>query len=294
MKIINEDSVFAQMAKSLRAKREKIEAAKKDIKDNKEEYALYDAMIDNLSMRGYNNVELNLLQRYILLSKNYDGSTGASAQNILYNLALKNKLNVETIKYLGQLSSSKEDFSKSDLEYIASAKSTDQMKALYYAHSKGIPFEEIGTFNGKPPSANQIINVINNYAGNKEQTAQQQKLSFMKAKGYGDMSFLKDDKYEYVSDEGIAASMVANAAGASASEIKSYLNGLQGQDAAAAVKAKDIYMHSGLDLNTPVYSLDQLKTKSIQTLKKELAKSKTDHKPTEADKVNQHAANNNE
>ena len=67
MRIINEASIFADLANKIRAKRDSIRASQQDAKENNDSYQQYDLMIDNLKIKGYGNVELNYLQRYMLI-----------------------------------------------------------------------------------------------------------------------------------------------------------------------------------------------------------------------------------
>lgn len=304
MKIINEAGIFATLANKIKAKRETIKKRRQDQIDNKDEYAVYDQMVDNLAGKNYNNTELNLLQRYLLISKNYDGSTGADInQNMLYDVAMNNKLDVEKIKYLGQVASSISNINEEDFNFLSSSKTVDQMKALYYAHSKNIPFKEIGSFNGKPPSTNQIINVIRNYedAGKKEDSAHKERLSFLKAKGYSVASFLLKDAYEDVDDSILADSIVALVLGNSEAKVKSAIQSVADLDKAnkkwnesKSLKEAiniDVYKLLGIDDNIPHYSLDQLRNKSIQTLRKELNKYIKSNS-TAAQEVNNNEANN--
>ena len=304
MKIINEAGIFAILANKIKAKRETIKKRRQDQIDNKDEYAVYDQMVDNLAGKNYNNTELNLLQRYLLISKNYDGSTGADInQNMLYDVAMNNKLDVEKIKYLGQVASSISNINEEDFNFLSSSKTVDQMKALYYAHSKNIPFKEIGSFNGKPPSTNQIINVIRNYedAGKKEDSAHKERLSFLKAKGYSVASFLLKDAYEDVDDSILADSIVALVLGNSEAKVKSAIQSVADLDKAnkkwnesKSLKEAitiDVYKLLGIDDNIPHYSLDQLRNKSIQTLRKELNKYMKINS-TAAQEVNNNEANN--
>lgn len=304
MKIINEAGIFATLANKIRAKRETIKKRRQDQIDNKDEYAIYDQMVDNLASKHYNNTELNLLQRYLLISKNYDGSTGADInQNMLYDAAMNNKLDVEKIKYLGQVASSISNINEEDFNFLSSSKTVDQMKALYYAHSKNIPFKEIGSFNGKPPSTNHIINVIRNYedAGKKEDSAHKERLSFLKAKGYSVASFLLKDAYEDVDDSILADSIVALVLGNSEAKVKSAIQSVADLDKAnkkwnesKSLKEAitiDVYKLLGIDDNIPHYSLDQLRNKSIQTLRKELNKYMKSNS-TAAQEVNNNEANN--
>lgn len=306
MKIINEAGIFATLANKIKAKRETIKKRRQDQIDNKDEYAVYDQMVDNLAGKNYNNTELNLLQRYLLISKNYDGSTGADInQNMLYDAAMNNKLDVEKIKYLGQVASSISNINEEDFNFLSSSKTVDQMKALYYAHSKNIPFKEIGSFNGKPPSTNQIINVIRNYenAGKKEDSAHKERLSFLKAKGYSVASFLLKDAYEDVDDSILADSIVALVLGNSEAKVKSAIQSVADLDKAnkkwnesKSLKEAiniDVYKLLGIDDNIPHYSLDQLRNKSIQTLRKELNKYMKSNS-TAAQEVNNNEANNPE
>ena len=283
MKIINEAGIFAILANKIKAKRETIKKRRQDQIDNKDEYAVYDQMVDNLAGKNYNNTELNLLQRYLLISKNYDGSTGADInQNMLYDVAMNNKLDVEKIKYLGQVASSISNINEEDFNFLSSSKTVDWMH---------------------PGKNSRQLNVIRNYedAGKKEDSAHKERLSFLKAKGYSVASFLLKDAYEDVDDSILADSIVALVLGNSEAKVKSAIQSVADLDKAnkkwnesKSLKEAitiDVYKLLGIDDNIPHYSLDQLRNKSIQTLRKELNKYMKINS-TAAQEVNNNEANN--
>ena len=327
MRIINEAGIFADLANKIRAKRDSIRASQKDAKENKASYQQYDLMIDNLKSKGYGNVELNYLQRYMLISKGYDGNPSDDINsNMLYDVAMQNKLDAEKIKYLGTIASSGMSFSKDDFRFMASAGTVDQMKMLVYAKSLNIPFKDIPTtWGNKPGPQNQILNVINNYRAYNDIKSEPKKLDFLISKGYGNAEFLK--RYEDVDDQVLADAIVAIALGKSSSEVTRALNSLgyrtskvnneslflekgeisykdiqaiasKNPEIAKQLKGNSLYTFLDIPDSIPHYTLTQLRSKSIQTLQKELKqyanKNKSGNQSTKADKVNQDAADNNQ
>ena len=339
MRIINEAGIFADLANKIRAKRDSIRASQHDAKENKDSYKQYDLMIDNLKNKGYGNVELNYLQRYMLISKGYDGNPSDDINsNMLYDVAMQNKLDSEKIKYLGTIASSGMAFTKDDFRFMASAGTVDQMKMLVYAKSLNIPFSDIPkTWGNKPGPQNQILNVINNYRTYKDTKSEPKKLDFLVSKGYGNAEFLK--RYEDADDQVLADAIVASALGKSSSEIIRALNSLGYKKSevkkesysniseagikitnqsdldklnpkVASLISKEMdkqgvkldntadTLYGKLNIQAPHYTLSQLRNKSIQTLQKELKqyanKNKSGNQPTQADKVNQDAADNNQ
>ena len=306
MKLIIDEGLFADLAQKIKSKMDSRHQAAKNQNDNAEDYAVYDQMLDVLRSKGYSNAELNMLQRYMLTSNNYDGVAGADPDNnMIYDVALNNDLDINKIRYLGRVASGSEKFKKEDFNFLASCGSVEQMKALYYAHTLNIPFEQIGSFNGKPPATNNIVNVIRNYddAGKKEDSAHKERLSFLKSKGYSVASFLLKDAYEDVDDSILADSIVALGLGNSEAKVKSAIQSVAELDKANKKwnESKsleealniDVYKLLGIDGNIPHYSLDQLRNKSIQTLKKELNKYMKSNS-TAAQEVNKNEANNNQ
>lgn len=325
MHIINEDGIFAKLAKQSRERRDAIRQQKQDLKDNKDKYEVFDQMIDNLRNMGYGNVELNYLQRFLMLSNSFDNQSNADMnENMLYQAAINNKLTSDKIVYLGKVASSFKNYSKEDFLWMASAGNVNQMKGLHYAHTKQIPFNEIGSFSSKPPNVNTILNVINNYdaTNSKKENRHLERLSFTRSKGY-DVQYLKASRYERVPDNVLADCIVASVYGKGEQEItravdkyladtdelhKLMTKIAQGAGQYGGVnpdtqskmdsKMSDVSIYQELNMpdEIPHYSLRQLSTKSSSTLQRELRSitRKKERADRRAQKVAENEPNNNQ
>lgn len=223
MRIINEAGFFAKLADRIRKVKSDIEADKQKRLDTREDYANYDEMLEELRAAGYDNQCLNLLQRYMLISKAYEGGRAdISEDNMLVDVALNNKLDAERIKYLGQIAAvGNLSNKKTEFQTLATAKTVDQMKALYFGLDKGIPLNAMLTKNGKVPNVIQLVAAINNFSSDKQDEEDNKNgldLSWVPAQGYKGCSFLNN--YKNITEQLVADALTAVAYGADLERVK--------------------------------------------------------------------------
>lgn len=227
MKIINEAGFFAKLSDKLRQRRQELEGNKEKRVATREDYANYDEMLEELRAAGYDNNCLNLLQRYMLISKAYEGGRpDISEDNMLVDVALHNNLDADKIRYLGQIAAvGSLSGKKQEFQTMATASTVDQMKALYFGLEKGIPLNAMLTKNGKVPNVIKLVSAINNFAGDRADDEEKKNgldLSWVPAQGYKGCSFLSD--YKNITEELVADALTAVAYGVDLGDVKAAID----------------------------------------------------------------------